>query len=102
MTRVVRKIILSFTAFAISLSANISVAGTIVESIKSAQKSKTMIDISESYQEKTNTIRSEKSPTLLAQWGNWGNWGNWQNWNNWNNFNKVPQWANGWNNFLNY
>ncbi|NNG74668.1 hypothetical protein HLI18_33575 [Rhizobium laguerreae] len=37
----------------------------------------------------------------LAQWGNWGNWGNWNNWNNWGNFARLPQWGNGWNNFLN-
>jgi hypothetical protein len=37
----------------------------------------------------------------LAQWINWPNWGNWNNWNNWENFSRLPQWGNGWNNFLN-
>ncbi|MCQ1839149.1 hypothetical protein [Neorhizobium galegae] len=98
-----RNIVLIFSSAVLALLPNTSQA-TLMKKVEQVQDCPGFARFVENHgtTETQSLLKDAKaSEGKLAQWGNWGNWGNWNNWNNWGNFARLPQWANGWNNFLN-
>lgn len=108
MKKFLRNLVLSVVSISLSAffaaSAKSSVLSD-VERLRSDEGSKSVINEYNTKLGKSLEYPGKlKNPSLLAQWvnwPNWGNWNNWSNWDNWSNFGKLPQWGNGWNNFLN-
>jgi hypothetical protein len=99
----IRNLVLTSASLILSLTAN-SANTKVIDEAERVQSSASFAEFIK--QHGTNETQSllDNSRNIgakLAQWVNWPNWGNWNNWNNWGNFGRLPQWGNGWNNFLN-
>lgn len=96
----VRNIVLIFSSAFLGLFPNTTQASLMkkVEQVQDCTEFALFVENHGTTETQSLLKDAKASEGKLAQWGNWGNW---NNWNNWGNFARLPQWANGWNNFLN-